>query len=1212
MADHLTQEKQEKQEPQERQEQKKRKGKDNRDLEKKQKKQAKKQDKKQKKKGKHADALPPDRRPLICPPDRSNRSLSFRIVGTVCRILVIWVLVLGLTVFLCDAFNMGQTAVELQKAGSTQYAAETQADTGTLVGGTLLIVAVVSLVWLGGKYTAIGGGCTAAWMLYAFLTKPDYFGFLIGSAQTLYNSVLARLAANNYRSALMEQLRVDIRTVSGYGEAAYKTTGLLLLATAFALFLVPFLLRKVRLIPPAVLCAGILVTVFTMNISRGTVGISLLLVAFVAVLVVFAYDRIYAKKAKQSSKYDMQTEMIADEERPQISAALAERVRQGGKTPAAKKEKKEYRRQVRALAAYDRATARSRAASGGIAGFIMLVLSAAVILIPAVTIREKLEIPWLSAKFNYAREFVTALLQGDETTLDLLDYESNAEAFAPHDTTAKKQEFDGTQIMHVQTRSNLPVYFRGWVATDYTNGAWYLEKQVEEDGSEAIDNIREYRSLFGAESFPDESMKVHFFQYNYADRISILLNDPETEGKTDYTGKVRSFDDLGFTALLVSVRRINLRSSLAYLPSYYDYAYRYGGGVLKYGSLEPDEKTFVNYFDGIYTGRSFYKTQTADTPTTYASVTFAPTMKKDWAKSLSQTIASYNLQKEAMLIQSYTEDTLSAEISVDGRTQIATVTYRNGTTVILQTTHDANTMTVFKEGRVLFSDTAGTLSLETIQVTQKQPDVYTNVYTLPSITSVRLNGVLTADGEESMLDWYAEATAAEQTEVQTYFDTETAYADFVYRTYSRTADSTIIGEVADAVLQYTDADRKVASMRTSTDVRTYEERDKLVRAVIDYIIDTENGLGCTYSLEVESAAYADPALDGVENFLTVTHEGYCVQFASAAALLLREYGIPTRYAEGYIAHDFERASRKDPFTLGTYVHDYDAHAWIEVWYDGIGWVQYETTPYYYAAMYGEETQTPGTDIGKDPLIEVTTEEKTTEQTTEQEVYTDENGDQLTPEEVESLLAEESRLEEERRRQRQITIGAFIFIGVCAVILAIILLLRGIANRAKRAEDLRIESAETVLSERFGRNSTTEERHELAISLIDAINALLRAYGMMPEIGEFRDAYAKRLSFALAEIFGKPTEYEDFESYFANLQKEKNKRGWGRKEPPRLEISDLCIGDVLEAIAAEEFGHGMTVAQMKQVANFYLKLRGGVYKYTSFMQRFVLHYIKRQL
>ena len=40
------------------------------------------------------------------------------------------------------------------------------------------------------------------------------------------------------------------------------------------------------------------------------------------------------------------------------------------------------------------------------------------------------------------------------------------------------------------------------------------------------------------------------------------------------------------------------------------------------------------------------------------------------------------------------------------------------------------------------------------------------------------------------------------------------------------------------------------------------------------------------------------------------------------------------------------------------MRDSSAHAWVEVWYDGIGWVQYEATPTYYSDMYEYRTSDP--------------------------------------------------------------------------------------------------------------------------------------------------------------------------------------------------------------------------------------------------------------
>lgn len=76
----------------------------------------------------------------------------------------------------------------------------------------------------------------------------------------------------------------------------------------------------------------------------------------------------------------------------------------------------------------------------------------------------------------------------------------------------------------------------------------------------------------------------------------------------------------------------------------------------------------------------------------------------------------------------------------------------------------------------------------------------------------------------------------------------------------------------------------------------------------------------------------------LEAFLFRDRIGYCQQFAGAAALLLRLGGVPTRVATGFTRGKPDGAD-------GEYVvRDYDAHAWIEVWFPRIGWVQFDPTP----------------------------------------------------------------------------------------------------------------------------------------------------------------------------------------------------------------------------------------------------------------------------
>lgn len=87
----------------------------------------------------------------------------------------------------------------------------------------------------------------------------------------------------------------------------------------------------------------------------------------------------------------------------------------------------------------------------------------------------------------------------------------------------------------------------------------------------------------------------------------------------------------------------------------------------------------------------------------------------------------------------------------------------------------------------------------------------------------------------------------------------------------------------------------------------------------------------------QSAPYTPEGEDFVSWFLTESHRGYCVHYASAATLMLRACGIPARYAAGYVA----RPGRAHAVTN---IPDRNAHAWVEVYVDGFGWQPVDVTP----------------------------------------------------------------------------------------------------------------------------------------------------------------------------------------------------------------------------------------------------------------------------
>ena len=77
--------------------------------------------------------------------------------------------------------------------------------------------------------------------------------------------------------------------------------------------------------------------------------------------------------------------------------------------------------------------------------------------------------------------------------------------------------------------------------------------------------------------------------------------------------------------------------------------------------------------------------------------------------------------------------------------------------------------------------------------------------------------------------------------------------------------------------------------------------------------------------------------DAVDHFLFDADVGFCEQFASATAVMLRTLGIPARVVAGYTPGD------KNPFTGYYEVRSSDAHAWVEVWFPQYGWYEFDPT-----------------------------------------------------------------------------------------------------------------------------------------------------------------------------------------------------------------------------------------------------------------------------
>jgi transglutaminase-like putative cysteine protease len=132
------------------------------------------------------------------------------------------------------------------------------------------------------------------------------------------------------------------------------------------------------------------------------------------------------------------------------------------------------------------------------------------------------------------------------------------------------------------------------------------------------------------------------------------------------------------------------------------------------------------------------------------------------------------------------------------------------------------------------------------------------------------------------------------------------------------------GDVPDRV-------KELAEEITKDATNNYE-RAKLVEAYLtsaDFVYDTK---------DVEIPGEDD---DYVDQFLFDSKKGYCDNFSTSMAVLLRTLDIPARWVKGYTSGSYQR-TLEDGKRIYEIKND-NAHSWVEVYFEGIGWVPFEPT-----------------------------------------------------------------------------------------------------------------------------------------------------------------------------------------------------------------------------------------------------------------------------
>jgi len=144
----------------------------------------------------------------------------------------------------------------------------------------------------------------------------------------------------------------------------------------------------------------------------------------------------------------------------------------------------------------------------------------------------------------------------------------------------------------------------------------------------------------------------------------------------------------------------------------------------------------------------------------------------------------------------------------------------------------------------------------------------------------------------------------------------------------RRVDPVVPSNVAMAYLQLPALDIRIPKLAQQLTASQNNSYDKA--AAIERYLRTSFG----YTLQLPRTVPRDP----LANFLFERKQGHCEYFASAMAVMLRTINVPSRVVTGFRTTEF------NDLTGNYVVRASSAHAWVEAYFPGSGWVSFDPTP----------------------------------------------------------------------------------------------------------------------------------------------------------------------------------------------------------------------------------------------------------------------------
>lgn len=1024
---------------------------------------------------------------VSCLPESQIRTDVSYYVGILCRALVAAMAVFGLSLFICDAFVIVEEVVPFT----------------AVLWPSLIFTFAVAVISLN-VYTAIGGiiltiGGVFLWL---YLQSKDVFGLLWASVRIFYNAAVERFAFAGLAEISSFKLSSDY---GGFDTQTLMTVGAAFFTLVISLLFAPAIIKKVRLFYLAFVGTVFIIPIVSYNIIRDNWGFAVLVSALTAILTLRLFEKQYIiPSAKKIICKDVMS-IVSSGSFTEISKDDGEE-----KTDAKKKADALKFPQIK----------RRRGKDTDIEAALRLETPSA--RKNRIRLEKKLK--------KESRKEEKKLLR-----LEKRDYKEKKKI--PHGVVYENAALGGavgltaficafaliflpTQFIK-KNETGIPylgramdkarVYVTAFLMGDELdlNNVSSLEKNGRNSGPRStVADYPKYQDIkIGVVEAPYNT-PVYLRTWigtTYGDDqwTSATLDDvkeyrgvfgedftPEMISESFYEAIYPKFDEFSVNSgykdnlkLGFITERVNVKRTYSNgMLLFMPSTVLPSHGLMQYDSLDSSFLPHDAYFDGIWSSKYFIE------GTSYSTVSNVTSMKSPMLGSvLYNNIRYYDH---------------SMEYIIDGRADRAV-------------TDDERTLVI--EGYESQLEALG----------------------------IQYNG-------ESLLSRYYKMSDAEKQKLIADYNTELKYRDYVRETYTQTdyADNDTIKQLAKDIIGSAMAEGSSLSevsyreLFESGDI-SEEYYHAITIALVKYLSENMEYSITAPAIEVE---YPD-SLSAVEIFLTESKTGYCVQYASSLALMLRSIGIPARFCEGYIVSEYgtDFFGNDNPITrYKAEVLDSDAHAWVEVYYDSLGWVQYEATKPYLDGMYGTE-QPEVEDLGGD--IDIAPKD---------------------PIEVEIPDDDEEVIIDVDEPISKVIKRVVITVLICAAILFVLVIIVTtvftiiLGNKAKKERD-KLITRTYVLKE-----PSEEDKRKIINGIFDIYEAL----DLSPMTGELQTEYAERLANSIGDVS------------LTNPQ------------------------DILTYISKEEFGYGMSVEETAILGAYYRELTTAVYNGLDFFNKIDFRYLKR--